>query len=196
MNVTEKHTAIPCLGTERLDIELEEADLFDFFLYHAYSKLSGFLTNILGLAVFLLGVFSYLYGTVNVWQFGLYALTSIGFIAFTPWQLKRKAHQAAKQGIHAMRISLTDWDGIFVEKQASVQFYAWTSVQRAAVTPKTLVLYLENVEALVIPKRSLGVRFGNVYRLIAVNLGRSHYLKTLAGKAEKEKCEVGERSSL
>lgn len=40
-------------------VKMEEQYLFDFFLYHAYSKLSGFLVNLLGMAVGFTGLFQY-----------------------------------------------------------------------------------------------------------------------------------------
>ena len=45
-----------------MTVHMTKEALYDFLLYHAYSKFSGFLMNILGFAVIFLGVLSYASG--------------------------------------------------------------------------------------------------------------------------------------
>lgn len=49
----------------RMTVNMTKEALYDFLLFHAYSKFSGFLVNILGLAIIFLGIFSYTTGKVN-----------------------------------------------------------------------------------------------------------------------------------
>lgn len=49
----------------RMTVKMTKEALYDFLLFHAYSKFSGFLVNILGLAIIFLGIFSYTTGKVN-----------------------------------------------------------------------------------------------------------------------------------
>ena len=42
-----------------MTVNMTKEALYDFLLFHAYSKFSGFLVNILGLAIIFLGIFSY-----------------------------------------------------------------------------------------------------------------------------------------
>ncbi len=49
----------------RMTVYMTKEALYDFLLFHAYSKFSGFLVNILGLAIIFLGIFSYTTGKVN-----------------------------------------------------------------------------------------------------------------------------------
>ena len=41
---------------EKLTVQMTKEALFDFLLYHTYSKFSGFLTNVLGAAVGIMGI--------------------------------------------------------------------------------------------------------------------------------------------
>lgn len=41
----------------KITVNMTKEALFDFLLFHAYSKLGGFLVNVLGLAVAFMGIF-------------------------------------------------------------------------------------------------------------------------------------------
>ena len=41
---------------EKITVRMTDTYLFDFTLYHTYSKLAGFLTNILGAAIAFMGI--------------------------------------------------------------------------------------------------------------------------------------------
>lgn len=49
----------------RMTVNMTKEALYDFLLFHAYSKFSGFLVNVLGLAIVFMGIFSYTTGRVN-----------------------------------------------------------------------------------------------------------------------------------
>lgn len=44
---------------KKITVHMTKEALFDFLLFHAYSKFSGFLVNILGLAVAFMGIILY-----------------------------------------------------------------------------------------------------------------------------------------
>ena len=54
--------------------------LYDFLLYHAYSKFSGFLINILGFAVIFLGIFSYATKRTGAVGAAFYLIAAVIFI--------------------------------------------------------------------------------------------------------------------
>ncbi len=147
--------------------------LFDFYLFHAYSKFSGFLTNILGLAVFFLGVFSYVSGKISAVGCAIFVIASIGFLGYTPLLLRRKAARELRDGIvpaGPMEITFTDKSGITVRNNDKKTFYPWENVLRASVTPKTIAIYVNTEEAIIIPKQDFRDKFALCYQIIAVNL--------------------------
>lgn len=175
---------ISCAERETIDVTLREELVYDFFLYHAYSKLSGFLTNILGFAIFILGVYSYWMGYSDGKGLAFFFVSSVIFLAATPLQLKWKARRAMKDDMwrQTMHCTFVDGEGVQVERGENTRIYAWEEVERAAVAPKTIILYVDGGEALIFPKESFGTKFGRIYQMIAVNLGRSR-----SKRAEKQK---------
>ena len=57
MSMVEKETKV--VNENKMMVNMTKEALYDFLLFHAYSKFSGFLVNILGLAVAFMGIFSY-----------------------------------------------------------------------------------------------------------------------------------------
>ena len=51
--------------------------LFDFTLYHNYSKLSGFLTNILGAAIAFMGIIMLVMGKIKPVQIIFYLVAAV-----------------------------------------------------------------------------------------------------------------------
>lgn len=75
----------------RMTVNMTKEALYDFLLFHAYSKFSGFLVNILGLAIVFMGIFSYTAGKVNGAGVALYLAAAALFLGGTPIQLKMRA---------------------------------------------------------------------------------------------------------
>lgn len=63
-NMTEKEMTEE-IKESRMTVRMTKEALYDFLLFHAYSKFSGFLVNILGLAIVFMGIFSYTTGRVR-----------------------------------------------------------------------------------------------------------------------------------
>ena len=59
---------------EKITVRMTDTYLFDFTLYHTYSKLAGFLTNILGAAIAFMGIIMLVMGKIKpvqiifIWQ--------------------------------------------------------------------------------------------------------------------------------
>ena len=73
--------------------------LYDFLLFHAYSKFSGFLINILGLAVAFMGVIMYTTNHTGVTGLVFYLIAAAIFLGGTPLQLKMRAASGSEPGI-------------------------------------------------------------------------------------------------
>ena len=71
-----------------MTVNMTKETLYDFLLFHAYSKFSGFLVNILGLAIIFLGIFSYTTGKVNGAGAALYLAAAALFLGSTRSSLR------------------------------------------------------------------------------------------------------------
>ena len=110
----------------KMTVHMTKEALYDFLLYHAYSKFSGFLMNILGFAVIFLGVLSYASGRTGGIGAAAYLAAAAGFIAYTPFLLRQRAK---KQGsalpgkyyfdIYKLRFHVSPCNGYSYEERAS-----------------------------------------------------------------------------
>ncbi len=161
---------------EKITVKMTKEYLYDFFLYHAYSKLSGFLVNILGLSVFFIGAFSYGRGKVGAAVCAIYVIFSLMLLCYTPITLKHRASKTVKTSPlykEPMEMTFSDEQGIVTCQGDTSIVTPWENVVKAAVTPKTIAVYISAEEAIVIPKADFGDKFRPVFSMIARNLGRS-----------------------
>lgn len=75
----------------KMTVNMTKEALYDFLLFHAYSKFSGFLINILGLAVAFMGIIMYTTGKTGAVGVAFYLVAAVIFLGSTPLQLKMRA---------------------------------------------------------------------------------------------------------
>lgn len=146
--------------------------LFDFLLFHTYSKFNGFLVNILGTGVAFMGIILYVRGKTTTGGLGCYLAASILFLSYIPVQLKLRAKKQVKvnrEYCEPVKYTFST-DGIEVEYQDSSMNYSWDQIDRAVVTPKTIGIYYADDKALILPKNDFGDQFVPIYSTIARQL--------------------------
>ncbi|MCB6202491.1 YcxB family protein [Extibacter muris] len=157
---------------EKLSVQMTKEALFDFLLYHTYSKFSGFLTNVLGAAVGIMGIILLAMGRIKPAYLVFYLVAAAAFIAFTPLQLK---HRAKKQ-MELNEEYKTEWEytfnehGITAVRGDKVEEVPWEMIERVATTPKTIGIYYGKDHAFIIPKQAFGSRFVAVMKMIAQHI--------------------------
>ena len=62
---------------EKITVRMTDTYLFDFTLYHTYSKLAGFLTNILGAAIAFMGIIMLVMGKIKLVQIIFYLVAAV-----------------------------------------------------------------------------------------------------------------------
>lgn len=158
---------------EKLKVQMTKEVLFDFLLYHTYSKFSGFLTNVLGAAVGIMGIILVAVGKTSAVHLVFYLLAAAAFIAYTPLQLKYRA----KKQMEVNKDYHVEWEYTFDDKGITVvygdrtQEYPWEKIERTVTTPKTIGIYYGRDHAFIIPKQAFGSRFVNVMQMIAKHIG-------------------------
>lgn len=158
---------------EKISVQMTKEELFDFLLYHTYSKFSGFLTNVLGAAVGIMGVIMLCMGKITVLQLLFYLLAAAAFLVFTPLQLKSRA----KKQMQCNQEYQVVWDYTFSEEGIRVVYgdknklYPWEKIQRTVTAPKTIGIYYGRDEAFIIPKRAFGARFIPVMQMMVKYMG-------------------------
>lgn len=159
----------------RMTVRMTKEALYDFLLFHAYSKFSGFLVNILGLAVVFMGIFSYTTGRVNGIGAALYLAAAVLFLGYTPFQLKMRAKKqvVVNREYNAPADYTFSEKGITIEQNGESKTYEWEHIERAVVTPKTIGIYYAPECAMILPKEDFGDQFVPIFTIIATQLGQS-----------------------
>lgn len=168
-------TSVNKTTVNKMTVNMTKEALYDFLLFHAYSKFTGFLINILGLAVAFMGLFSYTTGRTGVAGMLLYLAAAALFLGSTPLQLKMRAKkQVVVNREYNVPAEYTfSEEGISIEQNGEVKTYAWDQIERAVVTPKTIGIYYAPESAMILPKEDFGDQFVPIFTTIATQLGQS-----------------------
>ena len=163
------------VNENKMMVNMTKEALYDFLLFHAYSKFSGFLVNILGLAVAFMGIFSYTTGRVSGIGAALYLVAAVIFLGGTPFQLKMRAKkQVVVNREYNAPVEYTFSEkGITLEQNGESKTYEWEQIERAVVTPKTIGIYYAPECAMILPKEDFGDQFVPIFTTIATQLGQS-----------------------
>lgn len=159
----------------QMTVRMTKEFLYDFLLFHAYSKFSGFLINILGLAVAFMGIILYVRGKTGTFGLLCYAVAAFLFLASTPIQLKLRAKKQVEvneEYCNPVEYTFSE-EGIGVSYADKERFHKWEEIERAVVTPKTIGIYYEKDWAMILPKQDFGEQFVPIFQMIAVQLGQS-----------------------
>lgn len=159
----------------KITVRMTKEYLYDFLLFHAYSKFSGFLINILGLAVAFMGIIMYTTDRTGVIGLVFYLIAAAIFLASTPLQLKMRAAkqvQVNKEYCNPVEYTFSK-EGIDVDNEGNVKHFEWSEIERAVVTPKTIGIYYGKEQAMILPKEDFGDQFVPIFTIIATELGQS-----------------------
>lgn len=159
---------------ETIKVQLTEDTLYDFILFHTYSRFSGFITNILGLAVAFMGIILYVTKNADFSEVSFYIVAAAAFLCFTPLRIKCNARRLMKRDSTFCKAS--DYcfcqEGIWKEQGGKRMLYEWDGIQKIVATPKTIGIYCTTDDALIVPKAAFGDRFMTVMQIVALHVKR------------------------
>ncbi len=156
-----------------VDVRMKANFIYDLLLYHTYSKFSGFVINLLGLSVIVMGGFSLRAGRISIGQCALYLAAGLCVLGFTPFNLKLQSRKMIKAPKYNDVIRYEfDSQGIEEVVGDNVNSYPWSKIKKASSTPKNIAFYVSDDSALIVPKESFGDNFMAVMKLIAENMTR------------------------
>ena len=156
-----------------IEVKMKAGYIYDLLLFHTYSKFSGFIVNVLGLAVIVTGGLNYGSGKISLLQCLIYIVVGIAFLAFTPLSLWRRSRQMIKNPKYQDSIYYKfDEHGFDERIKDHLNHYNWQQVQKAIATPKNIAFYVGAETAVIVPKESFGGHFMPVMKLIADNVTR------------------------
>ena len=159
---------------EKLNVQLTKEHLFDFLLYHTFSKASGFLVNMLGMGVIVVGAVMQFMGLTDFTHFLLYVIAGVIFLAYTPILLKLRANKQIKinpEYRDPREYIFSEEEGIRVVQNGQETVYDWSQIQRTVTTPKTIGIYYGKDLAFIIPKEAFGTHFVPIMQMVVQHIG-------------------------
>lgn len=147
----------------QFEVKITSGVLYDFLMYHNYSKIANLIVNIVG-AIILLG------GIVN----GHIPFLICGAIIllYMPVSLALKAKQqqlASPAFKKPLQYRLTE-EGICVSQDGQEEMQKWEDMYKAVSTQKSIIVYTTRVNACIFPRRDLGTDIPKLIEIISVNM--------------------------
>ncbi|MGL5435183.1 MAG: YcxB family protein [Lachnospiraceae bacterium] len=154
-------------------VKMKSEYIYDMLLFHMYSRLSGFLINMTGLAIIIMGGLWLRAEKLTLVQALVYVFIGLSVLVYTPLSLKMRADKIVKQQKYQSEIEYQFGNNGFTELISGKEVnYDWANVKRAVSTPKDIVFYMEDSTVLVFPKVSLQEDFMDLMKLIVCNMTR------------------------
>lgn len=162
------------------DVQMDEKTLYDFVMYHNYKGSTGMFWTMLG--VFALGLAVFSGATTPVTYRLIYAVFGLIFIFYIPWDLKKRAkRQLQTNPFYAKPIHyVIDEKGIHTTQDEKEGFVSWVKFRKVRVSKLSVILYMRNKNACVLPKTVFGKELDKAVE----------WMTSMAGKESKsEKAE-------
>lgn len=151
----------------KIKVNMTEQALYDFLLYHAYSKWTGLCVNILGLAFVFMGLIQYFTGMISFGRMTLFFFGGLLFLFAIPVQLKMRSKKYIK--VHPEYNQLVEYDfsdnGIIYKYGDHVRNFTWNQMTKCVISPKNIGIYYGKDDALIIPKWEFGELFSPIFQM-------------------------------
>lgn len=145
------------------DVKMDAKILYDFLVFHEYSKAVTIMASCIGALAILVGLN---YGYV------IYIIAGAVIILYTPVNLKfvaarnMLANVAYKKPLHYV----VDSEGICVMQDDTEQKITWDKCTKAASTRRSIIVYTGKVNACVFPRTQLGDNLSGLIGVLASNM--------------------------
>ncbi len=160
-----------------LNFQMKAEYIYDLLLFQVYSKFSGFLVNLLGLTVIIIGGLRLGKGELTLLQTAFYLMAGFLILAYTPLQLKRKAKYMMGDEKNQQEVSYAfDENGIEEQFSENSRLYTWEDFDKVISTPKTITFFHSDSTAIIMPKETFGDAWAPVMQLILAHMPVSKIL--------------------
>lgn len=145
------------------DVKITGGVLYDFLMYHNYSKMANLIANIVGAFILIGGIVN---GSVP------FLICGGIILLYMPISLALKAKQqqlaspAFKKPLH---YRLTE-EGVAVSQDGQEELMKWEDMYKAVSTQKSIVLYTTRINAFIFPRKDLGTDIPKLIEIISVNM--------------------------
>ncbi len=154
----------------KIDVKLKVMDMYNFFMYHTYTKVSGILSIFFGVATAVMLVVTY--GEVQSGQSLLYLMFTIFFLVYNPVSYYLRALKQVKT-VPIFQNPITykfDSTGVITTQNGESAKIEWKDVVKIVSTGRSIVIYLSKVRASILPKEQIGQDYETLVKIIKDNV--------------------------
>jgi hypothetical protein len=150
----------------KFDVKIRTRDMFQFMIYHTYSSFSGKIGIFLSVAAIILCI--YTFGKVDATRTVLLLLIGLLFTVINPVLLyTRSKKQILMNPMYKKPLSYTlNEEGITVSQDEEKSEMKWENVAKAVSTRDCLIIYVNQINAFILPIECIGAEYDNVVKLI------------------------------
>ena len=154
----------------KVEVKINVGDMYNFFMYHTYTRMSGIFSIVFGLAM--IGLMIITYGQVPIGQSYLYVLFGIFFIIFNPLNFYARAYKLVKKTPTFQEPIYYTFhnEGITTMQNAQIFTVKWEDVKKITHSKRSIIIYMSKVRANIIPKQAVGENYNRLLEVMKENL--------------------------
>lgn len=149
------------------EVTITGRDMYDYNVYHNYRNFQGIISLLLGIMLLVLCVISFK-ADANVTYLLVTGFFGLYFTIITPVRIYFKSYQIVKRTPSfqkPFRYTVSETELVIEQDGASAKI-PMEEIRKAVDTGKSIVLYVSNIRAYIIPKRELGDKLSEVVDVI------------------------------
>jgi len=150
----------------KFQVQMQDEYMYDFLLYHNYTRLSGWMNVVAGVlcfAVFLTKIIGGDVQTAVIWL-----MCAILFLVVNPQSLKTRAKMRVNNTPmfqKPLEYELNE-EGVIVRQDEQNVKLSWEDFAKAVSTRKNVLLYTGRIMAIILPKKCMGEQYEEVIKMI------------------------------
>lgn len=146
-----------------VDVHINTAVLYDYFLRHVYTSFAGLFGTIIG--VFMLMAYFIKGGSI------IYLVCGIVIILYLPWSMYLTAKKQALQETFRNPLHYAFYEnGVEVSQGEVRQMQKWEHIIKAVSTSKSIILYTGKNTASIFPRKDLGEAAMGLIQIISTHM--------------------------
>ncbi len=154
----------------KVEVKIKVGDMYNFFMYHTYTRVSGIMSIFFGLAMF--GLLAYSYKEVSQGQSYIYFLFALFFLLFNPLNFYARALKQVKTNptFSEPIVYVFGKEGVTTKQNKESATVKWNDIQKVVSSGRSIIIYVSKVRASIIPKNAIGENYNAMVEMLQKNI--------------------------
>lgn len=143
----------------KFEVQMTKKYMFQFMIYHNYTKISGIFSLMLGLVGVFMGVVNAMDGQARGAILGFFiAVMSFVLVPVSIRSTAKRQVAQTKAFQKPLEYELTE-EGVMTRQDEAEALTKWEEFQKVVSTGSILILYITRVRAIIFPKECMGEQY-------------------------------------